>query len=300
MSSTTFTKLPSAVQNAVSLLTSRLLLAPLFSEESIEALTNNLSASLATLASRPHFHIVLRINAASPPPPALLAASILSGVSWNQWALALTAGKAVETVMEISPAGVSWTGNGITPIVLRSLPLLSLPKLTLGEKMDMMVGGHKFTVVPPTPAAAAAPRPASPASTVSESSSASSLFDKASSSSSSSITSPASSRCHSRSNSMESLSSVKSEGVYVAPRTSSHRRTQSRPVIDTSSIAIQHFKYQGGETNVVGGGVMLGGASRTKKPLALSSKENRPSPSTSAPKQGRSRAASRATNWRRV
>jgi hypothetical protein len=210
---------------------------------------------------------------------------------WKEWALALTAGKAVESTMQITPSGVSWIGNGITPIHLRAMTPSSLPKL------EMTVGNHKLSVS----------RPVSPASSSALSDSDSlfdalsdsdSLFEKASATSSA-RTSPASSRCHSRSTSIESLTSVKSMDVYVPPRrmpTAFHRRTQSNPVIDTAAIEVQHFKYQGGETNVLGGGVMLGAGGRKASPQAA--KENKPTPFTSM--KGRSRAASRAGNWRRM
>lgn len=284
---TSASTLPMSVRNAIAMLTSELLLCPTFTKATIAVLARSLRSSWASTANSSRYHITLSLAANRMPPMPLLTACLAAGIKWDQWAIALTAGKKTSTVMEISRKGVSWTGPGIKSVYLSSNPLASP-----AAPVEMTVGDHKFSVTPPTPCVAE--RPESPASSVSSSSSSSSSFFD--SDGGSSASSSASSQCHSRSSSICSTQSAPTNGVE---RLFSHRRAASTVLVDTSSAASQAYKYVGGETNVVGGGVMLGGASAPKtnvtvRPTVVTLQTSHPA------RKGRSRAASRATNWRSV
>ncbi|KAH8833139.1 hypothetical protein DL96DRAFT_1584895 [Flagelloscypha sp. PMI_526] len=280
----TMSTIPQPIQNAIMLLTSPIFLVTRFPPATIEALSRSLHQTMPYLANQQDYSIVFKLSPSRLPPAPLLNACISVGVSWNRWALALHNDKDVVSTMEITPEGLWWTGEGVSPIILRSRPAVKPMEVCEPDVKPIDILAPELSLTPPTPLPIQVEnlRASSPGSSFGSplSSRSSSIFDEIDMGSplSSVASSPASSRppsrCHSRSSSY------------------------SDPIVDTASLEVQAYKYAGGETKVVGGGVMLCAAPLPRTSARLAARRDMLPVAPPAAPKARGRACSRATTWR--
>ncbi|KAJ7281043.1 hypothetical protein C8J57DRAFT_1300719 [Mycena rebaudengoi] len=220
----------------------------------------------------------LLLSAHSLPPPQIQTACIAAGIQWADWLHLLSNGKDVELFISASalavqisdgPRMVLWTAPAVDACA--TIPLLN------AKSPALKPAGTAFAVsLRTTLASARARRAALISPSDSESDSSDSESDSDVSDSGSSFTS---------NSSTTSVSSLDSD-------------VPCAPIVDRAKVDVTRYMYHGGVTQVMSGGVMLGGAPR-------------PTPKASAPRPTQtahmlasrlktSRSAVSANNWRKT